>query len=68
VALKIASVVFGVIFGAYVAQKLQGPLGLDGDDDTLLFWAFFLALMAVLSCAFAGAMLLVRRRRQRLSR
>jgi hypothetical protein len=49
VALKIASVVFGVIFGAYVAQKLQGPLGLDGDDDTLLFWAFFLALMAVLS-------------------
>jgi hypothetical protein len=67
-ALKISSVVFGVIFGAFVAQKLQAPLGLDGHNDTLLFWAFFLAVMAVLSCAFAGAMLLVRRRRGRFSR
>lgn len=66
--LKISSVVFGVVVGAYVAQKLQGPLGLDGDNDTLLFWAFFLSLMGILSCAFAGAMLLVRRRRRRLPR
>jgi hypothetical protein len=57
-----------VIFGAYVAQKLRGPLGLDSDSDRLLFWAFFLALVAVLSYAFVGAVLLVRRRRRRLSR
>jgi hypothetical protein len=54
-----------VIVGAYVSQKLQHPLGLDGDNDTLLFWAFFLSVMAVLSALFVGCVLLARSLRRR---
>jgi hypothetical protein len=59
------AVVFGVIFGAYVARTLQSPLGLDDDNDTLLFWVFFLVVMAALAGAFLAAALLVRGVRRR---
>jgi hypothetical protein len=64
-ALRIWAVVFGVIVGAYVSQKLQGPLGLDGDDHKLLFWAFFIWVMAGLAVAFVGGVLFARRLRGR---
>jgi hypothetical protein len=48
-----------VIVGAYVAQELQAPLGLDEDHDTPPFWAFFLVVMAALAGAFLAAALLV---------
>jgi hypothetical protein len=58
-------VIFGVIVGAYVSQKLQGPLGLDGENDTLLFWAFFLSVMALLTGAFIACAQLARSVRHR---
>jgi hypothetical protein len=63
--LKICAVVFGVIVEAYVSQKLQHPLGLDGDNDTLPFWAFFLSVIAVLSAGVVGCVLLARSLRRR---
>jgi hypothetical protein len=58
-------VAFAVIAGAGVSQKLQHPLGLDGDNRTLLFWPFFLSVMAVLSALCVGWMLLARSLRRR---
>jgi hypothetical protein len=56
--LKVSAVCFGVVFGAYVAQKLQAPLDLNDDNDTAMFWAFSLMVMALLALLFiAGAML-----------
>jgi hypothetical protein len=63
--LKTWGVIFGVIVGAYVSQKLQRPLGLDGQNDTLLFWAFFLSVMALLAGAFVAFALLARSVRHR---
>ena len=58
--LRISAVGFGVVFGAYAAQKLQTPLGLDGDGYTALFWAFSLAVMAFLAFVLVAVVLLVR--------
>jgi hypothetical protein len=49
-----------VIVGAYVSQTLQRPLGLDGENDTLLFWAFFLSVMALLAGALIACAQLAR--------
>jgi hypothetical protein len=62
---RIASVVFGVAVGAYVSQKLRAPLGFEAEDDTLLFWLFFLSVMALLSAVFLGAALLLASVRRR---
>jgi hypothetical protein len=58
--LTVWAVIFGVIVGASVSQRLQGPLGLDGNGDTLLFGAFVLAVMTLLSCGFLAAVLCAR--------
>jgi hypothetical protein len=63
--LRIWAALFGVIVGAYVSQKLRGPLGFDADDDTLLFWVFFLSVMALLAGAFIACVLLGRSVRHR---
>jgi cytochrome c biogenesis factor len=63
--LKVWAAIFGVIFGAYVSQKLKGPLGFDADDGSLLFWAFFLSVMTLLAAAFMACALLARSVRQR---
>jgi hypothetical protein len=55
--LRIAAVFFGVVFGAYVAQKLKAPLGF-GDGG--LFLAFSLVVMAVVAMVLVAAALLVR--------
>jgi uncharacterized protein YneF (UPF0154 family) len=56
-----AAVCFGVVFGAYVSQKLQAPLGLDARDKTAVFWLFFLVVMALLAGVFLAVTTLVRR-------
>jgi uncharacterized membrane protein YeaQ/YmgE (transglycosylase-associated protein family) len=53
------AVCFGVVFGAYVAQKLRTPLGLD-DDGPAWFWALSLAVMGLLACVFVAVVFLVR--------
>lgn len=58
--LRTSAVCFGVVFGAYVARKLQTPLGLDGEGDMALVWAFSLAVMAVLAFVFVAVALLMR--------
>jgi hypothetical protein len=59
---KLLALFFGVVFGAYVAQKLQAPLGLGGENKTALFWAFSLAVMALLALLFLAVPMLGRRR------
>jgi len=58
--LKISAAFFGVIMGAYVSQKLQEPVGLDGDDETLLFWMFFLSVMGLAGGLLLGVVVLAR--------
>jgi hypothetical protein len=58
--LRISAVGFGVVFGAYAAQKLQTPVGLEDDGDTALFWVFSLAVMALLAFVVVAMALLVR--------
>jgi hypothetical protein len=58
--LRISAVGFGVVFGAYAAQKLQTPIGLDDDGDAALFWVFSLAVMALLAFVFVAVALLLR--------
>ncbi len=58
---QVLSVVFGVIFGAYVAETLRAPLGF-GADHELLFWVFFLIVMAILALLFMCAGVLLGRR------
>ena len=48
------------MFGAYTAQKLQTPLGLDDSGHPELFWPFSLAVMALLASVFVVVALLVR--------
>ena len=59
--LQVLSVVSGVIFGAYVAEKLRAPLGF-GANHELLFWVFFLIVMAILALLFMCAGVLLGRR------
>jgi hypothetical protein len=56
---------FGVVIGAYVAQKLQAPLGLDGHRDVAVFWMFSLVVMALLASLFIAGVKLARRVRTR---
>jgi hypothetical protein len=62
---KVTPVCFGVVVGAFVAQKLQAPLGLDARDKTAVFWLFFLVIMALLARLFIAVTTLARRRRWR---
>ena len=44
-----------LVLGAYIAQKLQRPFGLQGDNDRLLFLLFSIAVMVAIYAVVVAA-------------
>jgi hypothetical protein len=64
---RLGAVVTALILGAYVAQKLQRPVGLQDRDDAALFILFSVAIMTTIYVLVSVAVKTRGRRQSRAS-